>query len=165
MVMDYLSNKEADGTLKVLSWPSKSPDTNSIDNLRSILDDQCVTRKSQNEDQLFQILQEGWRSLPVAAKLSLMQTATQRSTKTAFPSLPMATTRSTKNSIRSHPIPQLWPMTQPNEDLVFDGDSRIDRVMWEAALLNTAPRFAQLSRGHAPNLITRVRCQLNNGKI
>ena len=38
------------------------------------------------------------RACPVAAKQSLMQTATQRSTKTAFPSLPMATTRSTKTA-------------------------------------------------------------------
>ncbi len=43
-----------------------------------------------------------------------------------------------KNSIRSHPIPQLCPMTQPNEDPVFDEDSRLDRVTWKAALLNTA---------------------------
>ncbi len=56
-----------------------------------------------------------------------------------------------KNSIGSHPIPQLWPMTQPNEDPVFDGDSRLDRITWEAVLVNTAPRFAQLSRGHAPS--------------
>ncbi len=55
-------------------------------------------------------------------------------------------------------------MKQPNDDPVFDGDSRIDRVTWEAVLLNAAPQFAQLSRGHASSLTTRVRCQMNNGK-
>ncbi len=69
-----------------------------------------------------------------------------------------------KISIGGHPIPQLCPMTQPNDDPVF-GDSRLDRVTWEVVLVNTAPRFAQLSRGHAPSLITRGRCQLNNGII
>ncbi len=78
MVMDYLSNKEADGTLKVLSWPSQSPDINSIENLWSILDDQCATRKPQNEDQLFQILQEGWRSLPASTLNNLVDSMPHR---------------------------------------------------------------------------------------
>ncbi len=53
-------------------------------------------------------------------------------------------------------------MKQPNDDPVFDGDSRIDRVTWEAVLLNAAPRFAQLYRAtdfeqnsaHCPDIVS-----------
>ena len=64
IVRDYLSARAAEGTLKVLSWPSQSPDINSIENLWSIVDNSCADRKPQNEDQLFEILKDAWRSLP-----------------------------------------------------------------------------------------------------
>ncbi len=56
----------------------KVPDINSIENFWSILDDQCTTRKPQNEDQLFQILQEGWRSLPASTLNNLVDSMLRR---------------------------------------------------------------------------------------
>ncbi len=78
IVKRYLSYNEADGTLKVLSWPSQSPDINSIENLWSIRDDNCATRKPQNEDELFQIMQEGWRSLPSSTLNNLVESMPRR---------------------------------------------------------------------------------------
>ncbi len=79
IVTDYLSSKEADGTLKVLHWSSQSPDLNCIENLWSIVDDHCADRKPQNEVQLLEVLQEGWRSLPSTTLNSLIESMPRRS--------------------------------------------------------------------------------------
>ncbi|MEE8288351.1 MAG: transposase [Nitrosomonadaceae bacterium] len=78
IVKDYLSSKEAEGTLKVLSWPSQSPDINCIENLWSIVDQNCANRKPQNEDQLFQILRDAWRSLPSSTLNNLVESMPHR---------------------------------------------------------------------------------------
>jgi hypothetical protein len=46
-------------------WPAQSPDLNPIENLWSILDDRCKKRKPQTPEELFEMLEEGWNSLPV----------------------------------------------------------------------------------------------------
>ena len=48
----------------LLEWPSQSPDLNPIENLWSILDANLKNRTPQNEAELLEILQEGWRNLP-----------------------------------------------------------------------------------------------------
>jgi hypothetical protein len=46
-----------------LDWPSQSPDLNPIENLRSILDSNLKDRRPQSEEELFEILKEGWKNL------------------------------------------------------------------------------------------------------
>jgi transposase len=53
-----------DNNIPLLEWPSQSPDLNPIENLWSILNHRMKDRKPQNEKELFEVLQEGWRSIP-----------------------------------------------------------------------------------------------------
>jgi transposase len=50
-------------SIPVMIWPSQSPDLNPIENLWSILDRRLKTRRPQNEQQLFEVLREGWSNL------------------------------------------------------------------------------------------------------
>jgi hypothetical protein len=50
--------------ITTFQWPSQSPDLNPIENLWSILDYQCKSRRPSNEAQLFTTLQNAWRALP-----------------------------------------------------------------------------------------------------
>ena len=59
-----LTKKRFDDTgLFILDWPSQSPDLNPIENLWSILDAKLKDRTPQSEDELFQVLNEGWKVL------------------------------------------------------------------------------------------------------
>jgi transposase len=49
----------------LLEWLSQSPDLNPIENLWSILDANLKNRTPQSEAELLEILQEGWRNLPI----------------------------------------------------------------------------------------------------
>ena len=63
IVKRYLNNKEKSGEMKLLEWPSQSPDLNSIENLWRILDDNTKYRKPSNEEDLFEVLQESWQNI------------------------------------------------------------------------------------------------------
>lgn len=63
IVKKYFQNKEKDGTLRLLDWPSKSPDLNPIEHAWKILDDKLRDRNPQNEEQLFDSLKESWAKI------------------------------------------------------------------------------------------------------
>ncbi len=48
-----------------LDWPSQSPDLNPIENLWSILDRRCGSRRPNNDEDLFEILKHTWETLPL----------------------------------------------------------------------------------------------------
>jgi DDE superfamily endonuclease len=54
-----------DAGVLILDWPSQSPDLNPIENLWSILDANLKNRTPQNEQELFEVLKEGWRDIPL----------------------------------------------------------------------------------------------------
>jgi hypothetical protein len=54
-----------DNKVDITPWPAQSPDLNPIENLWSILDQNTKDRRAQNEEQLFEMLQEGWAGLPL----------------------------------------------------------------------------------------------------
>jgi len=54
-----------DNNVITMDWPAQSPDLNPIENLWAILDQRLKHRRPQNENQLFQILQNGWNDFPV----------------------------------------------------------------------------------------------------
>ena len=54
-----------DNHIITMDWPAQSPDLNPIENLWSILDQRLKDRRPQNENELFQVLQNGWNNLPV----------------------------------------------------------------------------------------------------
>ena len=49
--------------IKLLPWPSQSPDLNPIENLWMKLDKDCKNRKCKNEDELFEVLKNAWENL------------------------------------------------------------------------------------------------------
>ena len=49
--------------MKLLEWPSQSPDLNPIENLWRILNDNTKYRKPSNEEDLFEVLQESWQKI------------------------------------------------------------------------------------------------------
>jgi hypothetical protein len=59
-------------------WPAQSPDLNPIENLWSILDQRLRDRACNNEDDLFRIIEEGWRSLEPALLTSLVDSMPRR---------------------------------------------------------------------------------------
>ena len=63
IVRKYFKNKEKQGDLKLMDWPSQSPDLNPIENLWRILNDSTKDRKPSNENELFEVLQEGWKKI------------------------------------------------------------------------------------------------------
>ena len=56
---NYLKNKD----IKLLPWPSQSPDLNPIENLWVRLNKDCKNRKCKNEDELFEVLKQAWENL------------------------------------------------------------------------------------------------------
>ncbi len=59
--MDFID----DWDLPYIAWPAQSPDLNPIENLWSILDQKCRSRKPKNAQALFDMLAEEWRCLDV----------------------------------------------------------------------------------------------------
>ena len=55
----------------LLPWASQSPDLNPIENLWSYLDYLLRNRAPGNKAELFEVLQEGWKSLPVDLLMKL----------------------------------------------------------------------------------------------
>jgi DDE superfamily endonuclease len=53
----------ADSGVPILDWPSQSSDLNPIENLWSILDANLKDRRSQSEEEFFEILKEGLANL------------------------------------------------------------------------------------------------------
>ena len=67
-----------DNNIPLMDWPSQSPDLNPIENLWAILDKSCKTRRPNNEVELFQILQDAWRALPVSLLDDLVSSMPRR---------------------------------------------------------------------------------------
>ena len=74
MITNYFQNQHID----VLPWPSQSPDLNPTENLWSILDKKCQDRRPQSEQELFDVLQEGWKALQVEELTKIIDTMPQR---------------------------------------------------------------------------------------
>ena len=68
----------ANNNISTFEWPAQSPDLNPIENLWSILDKQCRDRRPGNENELFQILEEKWKSLDISLLTKLVDSMPKR---------------------------------------------------------------------------------------
>ncbi len=71
---NYLRNKK----IKTLDWPAQSPDLNPIENLWSILDMMVKDRKPQTDDQLMEVLTNGWNSIEITKLNNLVESMQRR---------------------------------------------------------------------------------------
>jgi transposase len=74
VVKRYLEYKN----VNVLHWPAQSPDLNPIENLWSILDKMAKDRRPQTDDQLFEILEDTWKSIPITYLKNLVESMPRR---------------------------------------------------------------------------------------
>ena len=64
--------------VKVMDWPSMSPDLNSIEHLWGILKRKVEVRKVSNIHQLCDVVMEEWKSIPVATYEALVNSMPRR---------------------------------------------------------------------------------------
>lgn len=67
-VKDFFKKKK----IRVLDWPSQSPDLNPIENLWEHLERQLAGRKPTNKDDLFSLLAETWSKIPIEVMIKLV---------------------------------------------------------------------------------------------
>lgn len=77
-VTNYLKRKVEKGEIKVLSWPSQSPDLNPIENLWNIVKMQRKKFKATSKDDLFSKIQRIWRELPINTLTKLVESIPTR---------------------------------------------------------------------------------------
>ena len=64
--------------VKVMDWPSMSPDLNPIEHLWGILKRKVEVRKVSNIHQLCDVVMEEWKSIPVATSEALVNSMPRR---------------------------------------------------------------------------------------
>jgi transposase len=78
IVKNYLARKTADGTLKLLDWPSQSPDLNPIEHVWKLMKDEVRKLKPTNLNDLFEKLETVWRNIPIDYLQRLIDSMPQR---------------------------------------------------------------------------------------
>ena len=67
-----------DNGINRMEWPAQSPDLNPIENLWHILNQKCKERRPNNAIELFQILEDAWKTLPVDLLRNLVDSMPRR---------------------------------------------------------------------------------------
>ncbi len=78
IVKRYLQRKEENGDLKLMEWPSQSPDLNPIENLWRLVNDNAKDRHPSNEDDLFDIIQDAWLKIDDSITKKLVSSMRRR---------------------------------------------------------------------------------------
>lgn len=74
VVKDFI----AANRIKLLEWPSQSPDLNPIENLWQELEHRCIGLKAKNQEDKFRQLQEKWSEIPVETLNHLIESMPRR---------------------------------------------------------------------------------------
>ena len=64
--------------IKVLEWPSQSPDLNPIKHLWEYIDRQLVGRKPTNKDYFFALIEECWVNIPQDVLINVVDSMPRR---------------------------------------------------------------------------------------
>ena len=62
----------------MLDWPSQRLDLNALESVWSILDMRCKERRLHSEQELFEVLWEGWNALTVDTLTTLVDSMPKR---------------------------------------------------------------------------------------
>ena len=80
IVTDYLDNKQEELGMRVLDWPSQSPDLNPIEHIWGYIKRKQKARvvKPQNLDELYGHIQEEWGQIPHRVLNNLVENMPRR---------------------------------------------------------------------------------------
>lgn len=74
LVSEFFKSKK----IKVLKWPSQSPDLNPIEHLWEHLDRQVKGRKPKNQAELFQLIEKAWTEIDLNVLINLVDSMPRR---------------------------------------------------------------------------------------
>ena len=74
LVTEFLAQKK----IRILEWPSQSPDLNPIEHLWEHIERKISVRKPSNQHNLFELIKRTWEEIPIDVLINLVDSMPRR---------------------------------------------------------------------------------------